>query len=140
MARIICDTGPLVAFLDRREKWHSWALEQFATLTEPLVTCEAVIAEAAFLTMGRGLPPARFMQLFEREVVRIDFRFQEEWPSIHRLLETYSNVPMSVADACIVRMSEFQSDSLVFTLDRDFLIYRRNRRQRIPLLSPFYGT
>ena len=137
MARVICDAGPLVAFLDRREQWHSWALERFSALTEPLVTCEAVIAEAAFLTIGHGLPAGRFMQIFERELVLVDFRFNNEWPAIRRLLDSYSSVPMSLADACIVRMSELHDDSMVLTLDRDFLIYRRNRRQRIPLMAPF---
>lgn len=137
MARVICDAGSLAAFLDRRGRWHTWALERFGALAEPLVACEAVIAEAAFPAMGHGLPPARFMRIFERDLVQVDFRFNDEWPAIRRLLDSYSDVPMSLADACIVRMSELRDDSMVFSLDRDFLIYRRNRRQRIPLPAPF---
>jgi hypothetical protein len=65
-----------------------------------------------------------------------NFSFAKEPGEILRHLERYSAVPMSFADACLVRMCELE-DSIVFTTDRDFLIYRRHRRQPIPLISPF---
>ena len=77
------------------------------------------------------------MQLLHRGLVKVDFDFDGEWRSVGKLLEVYSNLPMSLADACLVRMSELHAKSVVFTLDRDFLIYRKNRRIKIPLLAPF---
>ena len=97
----------------------------------------AALAEVAFLTRGRGLSPHHFMQLLHRGLVKVDFDFDGEWRSVGKLLEVYSNLPMSLADACLVRMSELHARSVVFTLDRDFLIYRKNRRLKIPLLAPF---
>jgi predicted nucleic acid-binding protein len=137
MTAVICDAGPLVALLDRREQWHSWVTAQFSRLHEPVHTCEAALAEVAFLTRGRGLSPHHFMQLLHRGLVKVDFDFDGEWRSVGKLLEVYSNLPMSLADACLVRMSELHARSVVFTLDRDFLIYRKNRRLKIPLLAPF---
>ncbi len=137
MTVVICDAGPLVALLDRREQWHSWAAEQFSRLHEPVHTCEAALAEVAFLTTRRGLSPHHFMQLLHRGLVKVDFDLGAQWQSVGKLLEAYANLPMSLADACLVRMSELHAQSVVFTLDRDFLIYGKNRRQKIPLLAPF---
>lgn len=137
MTTVICDTGPLVALLDRREQWHSWAVEHFSRLHEPVHTCQAVLAEVAFLTRGRGLSAHHFMQLLHRGLVTVDFDFEGEWRAVDKLLEVYADLPMSLADACLVRMSELHAKSVVFTLDRDFQIYRKNRRNKIPLLAPF---
>lgn len=137
MATVICDTGPLVALLDQAEQAHDWVLGQLAGMHEPMLTCEAVLAELVFLTVGRGLAPKRLFQLLERDLIRVSFDFEREWRTVGRTMETYSNLPMSLADACLVRMSELHPKSVVFTLDRDFLIYRKSRRLRIPLLAPF---
>lgn len=54
-------------------------------------------------------------------------------------MRRYADVPMSLADACLVRMSELSDDASVLTLDSDFRIYRRLGRQAIPLLTPRTG-
>ena len=133
---VLLDTGPLVAYLDRRDSRHRWALDRFAEIAPPLLTCESVISEACFLT--RHLPGGAesVLRLLELRAVRVAFSIQDELNDVTRLLGRYSNVPMSLADACLVRMSELIPDSVVMTLDNDFRIYRRNRRQRIPLLIP----
>jgi predicted nucleic acid-binding protein len=133
---IIVDTGPIVAFLSRRDQHHEWALAQLAEITPPLLTCEAVLSEACFL-LGRAKTGARgVLELVQRNLISPIFRLEEEVAPITKLMERYANVPMSLADACLVRMTEQRSGSAVLTLDSDFRTYRRHGRQAIPLIAP----
>jgi predicted nucleic acid-binding protein len=136
MTHTLLDTGPLVALLDRAEKQHDWAVQQAAGLPARLLTCEAVISEAHFLT--QNLPRARDLiaRWFDEGWIQIGFDLQRHHAAAHALMTRYSSVPMSLADACLVRMSELHTHSRVFTLDSDFRIYRRNKRQPIPLICP----
>ena len=137
--RVLVDTGPLVALLDRRDVHHTWVQRELALLHQPLVTCEAVLSEVFFLvTRIRGGITA-FAELLGEGLIATNatFSYATERSEILRQLKRYSGVPMSFADACLVRMSEIDRDSIIFTTDRDFLTYRRYRRQPIPLISPF---
>lgn len=87
--------------------------------------------------MRRGLPPERFFQLLRRGLVEIRFDMAGEWERVEALMAAYHDRPMSLADACVVRMCEQARDGMVFTLDRDFLIYRQHGKREIPLLAPF---
>ena len=136
MSAILADAGPLVAFLDRRDQHHEWSKRQFARFTEPLLTCEAVVAEALFLLRRGGISPEPLLKLVTRQLLLPAFRLELEATSILELMQRYRNVPMSLADACLVRMSEIHEGSSVFTLDSDFTIYRKARRRVIPLLCP----
>lgn len=134
---IILDTGPLVAFMNSHDRDHRWALEQWARIQPPLLTCEAVLTEACFL--ARRLGPGGeegVVSLVRRGLIEPAFRFADHADEVFRLMGKYRDIPLSLADACLVRMSELHPTSAVLTLDRDFTICRRNRRQRIPLLSP----
>jgi predicted nucleic acid-binding protein len=137
MAKIIVDTGPLVAYFDRSSQNHGWIAEEFKTLTDPLLTCEAVVTEVLFLLRRDGLNPDWILHLIERGELLCGFDLETEIASIRKLLRQYRTFPATLADVCLLRMSELHSDSVVLTLDRDFLIYRRNGRQKIPLLAPF---
>jgi uncharacterized protein len=134
--RIMADTGPLVALFHEDDAAHRWAFSRFQEFTEPLVTCEAVFTEALHLL--RKIPPAQFslLALWERGLLRIEFSAETEKDAIRRLLRRFGNVPISFADACLVRMSELHQDCAVWTLDSDFRVYRRSGRQSIPLLIP----
>jgi uncharacterized protein len=137
--RVFVDTGPIVALLDRRDTHHEWAKREIAHLREPLLTCEAVVSEVFFLLSGVRGGNATLIALLRDGLVRMaaNFSYRDHAAEILDRLERYSSVPMSFADACLVRISEIERDCLVFTTDRDFLIYKRNRRQSIPLISPF---
>jgi uncharacterized protein len=137
--RVFVDTGPIVALLDRRDSHHEWAKAEIAKLREPLVTCEAVLSEVFFLLSRVRGGSAVLIGLLRDELVRVaaNFSYREHWVEILDHLERYTSTPMSFADACLVRMSEIERDCFIFTTDRDFLTYRRNRRQHIPLISPF---
>jgi predicted nucleic acid-binding protein len=100
------------------------------------LTCEAVLSEACFLLKGIEGGQAAVFELLKRRVVHLAFRLNEHVNQITWLLRKYSDVPMSLADACLVRMSELHADGLVLTLDDDFRIYRKNKREIIPILSP----
>jgi predicted nucleic acid-binding protein len=133
---VIIDTGALVAYLNRREKFHEWAKEQLAKIASPLITCEAVIAETCFLLSKTEGGTAKLFELLETGHVIIPFRLESEIKNINELMTRYAYVPKSLADACLVRMSEQYAESEVLTLDSDFRIYRKNRRQIIPSIIP----
>jgi uncharacterized protein len=133
---VIVDTGPLVALINQRERHHAWAHQQFAWIRPPVFTCEPVIAEAAYLLRDFHKGIDSLMQLLERGHLTIPFHLADELPAVTRLLKKYSSVPISLADACLVRMSEQFSVSPVLTLDRDFRVYRKSGRTVIPTLMP----
>ena len=133
---IIADTGIFVAYLNRYEKFHDWTKEHLDKIPPPLITCEAVVAESCFLLRNVRFGNEKFFELLETGLVVISFHLEGEISRIRNLMMRYSNVPMSFADACLVRMSEQYSDAVVLTLDSDFRIYRRNKRQHIRAIIP----
>ena len=135
--RTIVDTGPLVAFFNRRDAHHDWAADQFKRLKVPWLTCESVLSETCFLLKSMGVAPELALEAVERGAVKPCFLLADEIAAVHRLMRRYAKA--SLADACLVRMSELYPDCQVLTLDRDFLIYRRDGRRVIPLIAPFHG-
>jgi len=133
---VLVDTGPLVALLNRRERHHTWVVQVFGALSGPLMSCEAVLTEACFLL--RAWPEAvdSIFQRIEDGALQVE-GLAEDAAALRRLLRKYRDVPMSYADACLVRLVERFPSARLLTLDRDFTIYRRNGRQRIPILAPF---
>jgi predicted nucleic acid-binding protein len=136
--RAIVDTGPIVALLSAADRWHAWSKAQFARVNAPLLTCEAVISEAGFILRGDRQATDALFGLLDRGVLELRFELAAEHAGVRALVKRYANVPMSVADACLVRMSELVN-APVLTLDGDFRIYRRLGRQVIPLLAPGPG-
>lgn len=134
--KIIVDTGVIVALLDRREQYHEWAKEQAKNLPTPYLTCEAVITEACFLLQNVSKGEEKVLSLVASDVLQIDFSLSQEIENIINLKSKYKNVPMALADACLVRLSEIENDASIFTLDSDFHIYRKNGKQKIPLVIP----
>jgi predicted nucleic acid-binding protein len=136
MKCVIVDTGPLVALLDRDDRDHGWAVRQGRRLPPRMLTCEAVLSEVHFLT--RDIPEAkdRIEGWLADGRLELPFCVREHHSLIHELMVRYATVPMSFADACLVRMSELWPDAPVFTLDSDFRVYRRNKRQALPVVCP----
>lgn len=132
----LIDTGPLVAFLNRGDAHHRWAREQMERLSAPLLTCEAVLAEASHLLRRDPRGPLALMELLTRGVITIPFRLDGEVKRLRDLLARYADVPMSLADACLVRMSELHPEARVVTLDAHFRVYRRLGRRVIPVVMP----
>jgi len=133
---VLLDTGPLVAFLNRRDKFHIWALAQWAQIRPPMLTCESVISEACFLLAGTNTGIDSVMQLIQRKITTVSFHLDEHIQPVKKLLLKYRSAPISLADACLIRMSELHPDSSIFTLDSDFNLYRKDRRRIIPTIMP----
>ena len=135
MARnVLVDAGFLVALLSRRDAHHRWAVTQAPGHGLPWRTCEAVLSEAFHLLGTRGAPGVS--ALLRRRALIAAFDLDNDLESVLKLLQKYADVPMSLADACLVRMSETLPDPIILTTDADFSIYRRHSRLMVPCLIP----
>lgn len=133
---MILDSGPMVAFFVQPEAHHPWAVEQFQRLRVPFYTCEPVITEICFLLERKGVDSRRFLRQVATRQIDIRFDLRAELASAIDLMSRYRDTPMSLADACLVRMSESLEDCPVLTTDGHFRVYRRNGRQVIPTIMP----
>jgi predicted nucleic acid-binding protein len=133
-ATLLLDTGPLVALLNPSEPRHAWS-QQALNVRSRVLTCEAVLSEAFFLLRKSDAASHALRELLKEETLELA-PLAAEMRQVLRLMERYRSVPMSFADACLVRLSETLPGAVVATLDSDFHVYRRNGRQVIPLLTP----
>jgi predicted nucleic acid-binding protein len=133
-ASVIVDAGFLAALIERREQHHDWAIAMARQHPRPWQTCEAILSEAFFLLDRQGA--AALMTLLNRDQLLVLFRFSEHRQAIATLMQKYADLPMSYADACLVRMTEVLPDPVVLTTDSDFRVYRRNARQAVPCVLP----
>lgn len=131
---LLVDAGFLVALLSRRDGHHAWAVTLANQHTPPWRTCEAVLSEAFHLLGAGGAPALR--ALLQRRAALINFALSDDMEPVLKLLQKYADIPMSLADACLVRMTETLSDPLLITTDADFRVYRRHSRQVIPCVTP----
>ena len=136
ITHVLLDTGPLVASINRSDRYHEWTRTWLAEIVPPMQTCEAVLAEACLLLQKYPGGSAAVLELVHRGIVAVGFALEPHVVSVSKLMSKYANVSMSLADACLVRMSELDSQCTVLTLDNDFRIYRRHGRQVIPLIMP----
>jgi predicted nucleic acid-binding protein len=135
MARsAMADAGFLVALLSRRDSHHPWAVHQASENPPPWYTCEAALSEAFHLLGARGRPALSAM--LKRRAVVAGFNLDGNMEAVLALLRKYASVPMSLADACLVRMSETVADPVILTTDSDFRSYRRHSRQVVPCIAP----
>lgn len=129
----IADTGFLVAFANRNDRYHDWAVSVASRVTEPLLTCEAVLAETAFHVRNVAL----VLAMIRDGLIALAFDCQDHLPQLGALANRYANRHPDLADLCLIRMSELYPRHSVITVDReDFRIYRRNKREAIPLIYP----
>ncbi len=133
---VLADSGPLVAFLDRNDPFHAWACATMRELEGPLLTFEAVISECAHLTEHIDIGNEQLMGLLRLGGLRLAYSVRPDLEALATLMRKYHDIPMSLADACLVRMSELHDRARVFTLDAEFKLYRRHGRQAIPLIAP----
>ncbi len=131
---VLADAGFLVALLSRRDGNHGWAETQASRLPPPWRTCDAALSEAFDLLGARGGPP--LAALLRRHALVLGFDLGADLLPILKLMQKYADVPMSLADACLVRMTEALPDPVVLTTDTDFRIYRRHSRQAVPCVIP----
>ncbi len=129
----IADTGFLVAFANRNDRHHDWAVGLAESISEPLLTCEAVLAEAAF---HLGSVPL-VLAMLRDGLVTLAFDCRQNLAPLATLADRYADRRPDLADLCLIRMSELHPRRSVITVDReDFRVYRRNKRETIPLICP----
>ena len=131
---VLVDAGFLVALLSGRDTHHVWAIAQTSRLPPPWSTCEAALSEAYYLLAARGTPA--LSALLRRGSLRVAFDLARDLESVLNLMRKYADVPMSLADACLVRMTERLADPVVLTTDEDFRVYRRHSRNVVPSVTP----
>lgn len=134
--RLIVDTGVLVAAFERRDQWAPWVANALKSIHGPLVTCEPVLAETWFLLQDHHTAWAKVEKWLDRGFLKLAFSLEAERKRTFALMDKYRNLPMSLADACLVRMVELGIGDRVFTLDEHFRIYRHSGRRVVPVLMP----
>jgi predicted nucleic acid-binding protein len=132
----IVDTGPLVAFFDGTEQHHRWVRERIEELETPLLVCEPVLTETSYLLSRYSKAQAALFNLLEHGALNLAFRVEEHVGALRSMLQKYRDIPMSWADACVVRMAEIHEGHSVLTLDSDFSIYRKYGRMPLELIHP----
>ena len=133
---VLLDTGPLVAFLDRRDEHHRWAYKQFGELPFPFFTCEAVLTEASHLLHRAGADLSLIFNLLHSGALQVAYAIQPESQTLQALLTQYRNVPMDLADACLVRMAENYRECRILTVDSDFFVYRTQTGKALDVIAP----
>lgn len=133
-ASVLVDAGFLVALLTRRDSNHRWAQAETAKYPPQWATCEAALSEAFYLLGPKGTPA--LVALMQRGAVACTFTLGDNFEPVLALMDKYSDVPISLADACLVRMTETLPKPTLLTTDSDFRIYRRHSRQAIPCVLP----
>jgi predicted nucleic acid-binding protein len=133
---VIVDTGPLVALLNRNDTHHVLVVQQLRDIQPPMLTCEAVLAEASYLTRQTVGARAALIEMLAEGFLNIGIAVADQHGALLTMIRRYADVPMSLADACLVRLCEMHPQSPVLTLDSDFTVYRKNGRQVIDILYP----
>ncbi len=130
--KAIADTGFLVAFARDRDMHHAWAIGVAQHITEPLLTCESVLSETAFHIGDTEV----VFDMISEKLIRLSFDCNDHLPQLAALAKRYKDRQPDLADLCLIRMSELYPRHSVITVDKDFRVYRRNKREVIPLISP----
>ncbi len=136
MKQVIFDTGPLVAWFCPRDQHHQWVRRAFLGIPPGGVVCEAVLTEVCHLAGREGVSNGKILEFVIDGGLQV-VSLSDQLSAIRSLTETYADTPMDFADACIVRMAELHDDAHVCTTDTDFLVFRKNRAQAIPMIAPF---
>jgi predicted nucleic acid-binding protein len=134
VSSVILDTGCIVAMLDRSEQHHQKCAAVVAELESPMVTCEAVIAEACYLLRGVHGAAAAVLLNVERGNFLVPYRLDQRANAVAKLMKKYADVPMDFADACLVDLANTHRTGRVLTLDRDFSIYRWGKNRPFEML------
>lgn len=133
---IIADTGPIVALINPRDHHHQWARTAIRQMSEPMLTCDAVLSEALFLISGAPNGIRRFTDILASGAIQSDFATAANLRELTVLIRKYQTLPMSFADACIVRLAEIHEGAAVLTIDSHFHVYRKNGSEPISLVMP----
>jgi len=133
---IIADTGPIVALINPRDQHHQWARAAIRQINEPMLTCDAVLSEALFLISSVPNGIRRFTEMLASGALQSDFATSANSRELAALIQKYQSLPMSFADACLVRLAEIHDGATVLTVDSHFQVYRKNGSEPLSLMMP----
>ena len=136
-SKILIDSGPLIAFLSSSEHYHRWVLEQMSQMDGDLVTTESVLSEVVFLMKQNRVAINAIKELIEQKLLQIISAFSTEPITCFNMVEKYVDLPSSVADISLVYVYSTTKNSIIFTLDSDFLIYKSSSGKPLKLVAPF---
>ncbi len=136
MKRVLLDTGVIVALLDRSERYHARCVQALENLEQPLVTCEAVIAESCYLLRELNGAPEAVLANVEQGIFQIPFQIAHSAAAVRAIVHKYRDVPADFADACLIQMADELETGEILTLDSDFARYRWRRNRTFHSLIP----
>lgn len=132
----LLDTGPLVALLVKNDDKHERAVSIFSKIEGDLITCEPVLTEACFLVRKAGLQVQEdLLGLAIQDFYRVNFILSDHWQEVSHLLKKYRDQPISLADACLIRMAEVYNQPRIVTFDSDFATYRWGGRKKFDIVK-----
>lgn len=132
---ILVDAGPLVALVDASDQHHSRCVDALRSFREPMATVWPPLTEAMYLLADLPKAQEALWEMLERGALRLLTLDTGDVPRIRELMKKYSNRPMDLADAALLRVAEREGIRKIFTLDRrDFSVYRLHGRIRPSLL------
>lgn len=133
---LLLDTGVIVGLLHKDDQHHEWAEQQFDRVSPPLYTCEAVLSEAFHLLEAVPTGPKRLLAILERGIFDLSFSYFEHAALVQKLMQTYADQPMSLADACLVCMVTKDPPRQIITTDDDFRVYRTAEGDSLDVIVP----
>ncbi len=134
MKPALLDTGVIVALLDRNEKFHQSCADALHEILAPLITCEAVIAESCYLLRSLPGAPEAVLENVAAGIFQIPFQLSRDAPGVKQVLRKYRDRNIDLADACLIRLADEFETPDIFTLDRDFAIYRWRKNKPFRIL------
>jgi uncharacterized protein len=134
MKPVLLDTGVIVALLNRNEPCHFKSAEAIATIGNPFVTWEAVIAESCY--MLRNIPGAmeEVLTNVARGIFELPFRLLNSAANVEAIMDKYRDTPADFAAACLIQMADELDTGDILTLDSNFLCYRWRKTKSFNLL------
>lgn len=135
--KILIDSGPFIAFLSSSEHYHRWVLEQLSQMDGDLITTESVLSEVVFLMKQNRVAIKAIQDLIGQKLLHIVPAFSAEPITCFNMVGKYADLPSSVADISLVYVHSTTKNSIIFTLDSDFLIYKSSSGKPLKLVAPF---
>lgn len=137
MKKVLIDTGPVISLLNKRDSHHIWATYSLNQFFDPLYIVTASVTEVLFILKRAGVPAGSFFSLVDEGFLVVENPYPEKKELIHRLYSKYSDISVSFADICLLSLAYSASDTTIFTLDSDFLLFRNEKGKPLDLISPF---
>lgn len=137
MKTVLVDTGPIIALIDNRDSYHTWAASKIDTFENPMITNTAVVVEVLFILKRLNKNANRFFGFVNEGIIKVKNPYPNNAELIHSMYSKYADLPASFADICLLSMIKQSKETKLFTIDSDFLIYHDSKGKPLNLISPY---